>query len=86
MGRVPVVYPTFGWLEIADELDAVGDGALAQAIRVAMDGQRRDVRLDRGRTSAGGGGITASTGVISSSWTRVATGTVRIVDKMFPVG
>ena len=38
--RAPVVYPTFGWLEIADALDAVGDGALAQAIRVAMDGQR----------------------------------------------
>lgn len=38
--RAPVVYPVFGWFEVADALDAVGDGALAEAIRRAMDGRR----------------------------------------------
>ena len=38
--RTPVVYPVFGWLEIAARLEALGDGALAAAITAAMSGRR----------------------------------------------
>ncbi len=38
--RMPSVYPVFAWLEIADRLDGVGDGALAADIRSAMNGRR----------------------------------------------
>ena len=38
--RTPVVYPVFGWLEIAAKLEALGDGALASAITAAMNGRR----------------------------------------------
>ncbi len=38
--RTPVVYPVFGWLEIADQLSTLGDGALAAAITAAMNGRR----------------------------------------------
>ncbi len=38
--RTPVVYPVFAWFEIADRLDALGDGALAADIRAAMNGRR----------------------------------------------
>ncbi len=36
----PMVYPVFGWLEIAGQLEHVGDGALAAAIFTAMTGRR----------------------------------------------
>ncbi len=38
--RTPAVYPVFAWLEIAERLDGVGDGALATDIRSAMNGRR----------------------------------------------
>ncbi|MDP9470951.1 MAG: hypothetical protein M3Q71_09845 [Chloroflexota bacterium] len=38
--RTPAVYPVFAWLEIAERLDGVGDGALAADIRSAMNGRR----------------------------------------------
>ncbi len=38
--RTPVVYPVFGWLEIAARMEAVGDGALAAEITAAMNGRR----------------------------------------------
>ena len=38
--RSPSVYPVFAWLEIADQLSTLGDGALAEAIRQAMIGRR----------------------------------------------
>ncbi len=38
--RTPAVYPVFAWLEIAERLDALGDGALAAAIRSAMNARR----------------------------------------------
>ena len=38
--RTPMVYPVFGWLEVAARLDALGDGALAAAITAAMNGRR----------------------------------------------
>ena len=38
--RAPVVYPVFGWLEIAAQLETLGDGALAAAITAAMNGRR----------------------------------------------
>ena len=38
--RTPVVYPVFAWLEIADQLSVLGDGALAAAITAAMKGRR----------------------------------------------
>ncbi len=38
--RTPAVYPVFAWLEIAERLDGVGDGALAGDIRSAMNGRR----------------------------------------------
>ena len=38
--RAPVVYPVFGWFEIADGLDGVSEGALAAAIRTSMEGRR----------------------------------------------
>ncbi len=38
--RTPAVYPVFGWLEIAAQLEALGDGALAAAITAAMNGRR----------------------------------------------
>ena len=38
--RTPVVYPVFAWLEIAAQLEVLGDGALAAAITTAMNGRR----------------------------------------------
>ncbi len=38
--RTPVVYPVFAWLEIADQLSTLGDGALASDIVAAMNGCR----------------------------------------------
>jgi hypothetical protein len=38
--RDPVTYPVVVWFEIAHQLYRQGDGALAQAIRRAMDGRR----------------------------------------------
>ncbi len=38
--RTPVVYPVFAWLEIAERLTTLGDGALGEAIRQAMNGRR----------------------------------------------
>ena len=38
--RAPVSYLVVSWWEIADALDATGDGALAAAIRTAMEGRR----------------------------------------------
>ncbi len=38
--RTPAVYPVFAWLEIADQLSTLGDGALAAAIVAAMNGRR----------------------------------------------
>ena len=38
--RMPVVYPVFAWLEIAERLTTLGDGALGEAIRRAMNGRR----------------------------------------------
>ncbi len=38
--RMPAVYPVFAWLEIAERLTALGDGALGEAIRQAMNGPR----------------------------------------------
>ena len=38
--RTPVVYPVFAWLEIAAQLEVLGDGALAAAITTAMIGRR----------------------------------------------
>ena len=35
-----MVHPVFGWFEIADGRDGVGEGALAHAIRDAMEGRR----------------------------------------------
>lgn len=42
--RTPVVYPVFAWLEIAERLTTVGDGAHAAAITAAMNGRRRWLR------------------------------------------
>lgn len=36
--RTPAVYPVFAWLEIAAQLEVLGDGALAAAIIAAMSG------------------------------------------------
>ncbi len=38
--RRPVIYPVFAWLEIAERLTTLGDGALGDAIRQAMNGRR----------------------------------------------
>ena len=38
--REPIARPVFVWLEIAARLDVAGNGALAAAIRQAMDGRR----------------------------------------------
>ncbi len=38
--RTPMVYPVFAWLEIAERLTTLGDGALGEAIRQAMNGRR----------------------------------------------
>ena len=38
--RTPAVYPVFAWLEIAAQLEALGDDALAGAITTAMTGRR----------------------------------------------
>jgi len=38
--RTPAVYPVFAWLEIAERLITLGDGALGEAIRQAMNGRR----------------------------------------------
>lgn len=38
--RTPVVYPVFAWLEIADQLSTLGDGALASDIVAAMNVRR----------------------------------------------
>jgi len=40
--RAPVSYLVVSWWEIADALDATGDGALAAAIRTAMEGRLGD--------------------------------------------
>ncbi len=34
------MYPVFAWLEIADQVSTLGDGALAAAITAAMNGRR----------------------------------------------
>ncbi len=36
----PSIYPVFAWLEIAERLTTLGDGALGEAIRRAMNGRR----------------------------------------------
>ncbi len=38
--RTPVGYPVFAWLEIAERLTTLGDGALGEAIRQAMNGRQ----------------------------------------------
>ncbi len=38
--RTPAIYPVFAWLEIAERLTTLGDGALGDAIRHAMNGRR----------------------------------------------
>ncbi len=38
--RRPVIYPVFAGLEIAERLTTLGDGALGDAIRQAMNGRR----------------------------------------------
>ncbi len=38
--RRPAVYPVFAWLEIAERLTTLGDGALGEAIRDGMNGRR----------------------------------------------
>ena len=38
--RTPAVYPVFAWLEIAERLDGLGDGALSGDIRSARNGRR----------------------------------------------
>ncbi len=46
--RTPAISPVFAWLEVAAGLDGMGDGALAAAIRAAMNGRRLgdDAALD----------------------------------------
>ncbi|CAA9535891.1 MAG: hypothetical protein AVDCRST_MAG73-1394 [uncultured Thermomicrobiales bacterium] len=38
--RAPAVRAVIAWWEVADGLEAAGDGALAAAIRSAMEGRR----------------------------------------------
>ena len=38
--RTLAVYPVFAWLEIAERLTMLGDGALGEALRQAMNGRR----------------------------------------------
>ncbi len=37
--RMLAIYPVFAWFEIAERLEGGGDGALALAIRAAMNGR-----------------------------------------------